>query len=157
MPKKILVTVPGCNIPVYDNGDGSFTYTAHMMIDGDGVGPSHGDPDYQNSTSYKPDLNADFDPYFVLPPCVFLAVGPEVMGCQGQIKRISTNQIVPAFPGDVGPHTKLGEAAIACARSLGVPCSPVSGGSDDLDFEYTFWPGVPAVIDGKTYILQPYR
>jgi hypothetical protein len=137
--------------------DESCFATSHMMIDGDGVGPSHGDPDYQNETSYKPDLNADIDPYFVLPPIVFSSVRPRVLGCRAQIKNKVSGKLIASVVGDQGPAKKLGEASICSARLMGVPSSPVTGGDDRVIYEYRWWPGVPAVIDGRVFELQSWR
>lgn len=155
----VAFTVPGVEIPVFDNGDGSFSATSQMMIDGDGpdsLGLSKNDPDWQPTTTYQPNLDADIDPYFVLPPICFLSVAPMVIGCQGQVEIIGKNLIKPAVVGDSGPHFKIGEDSIFLAEELGVPDSPTTGGSNSLIFRYTWWPGKAAVINGKTYILQPY-
>jgi hypothetical protein len=56
---------------------------------------------------------------------------------------------------DFGPKAKLGEASIACAEFFGVPSSPKNGGTSEKRFIYTFFPGIPAVIKGVTYQLQP--
>jgi hypothetical protein len=158
---KILTTIPGCDIPILDNGDGSYSFTADMMIDGDGTGLSHGDPDYQGTTSYKPDLDADVDPYFVLPPAAILAVVPDVIGCQGLVELLDAEDNVlvakDAVVGDDGPHFKIGEDSIKLAGEMGVPNSPTTGGDERRRFRYTYWPGRPAVVNGKTYVLQAYR
>lgn len=163
---KILFDFPTNNgtVPIIDNLDGSYSFTSCMMIDDDGSGDPHDDPDFQARTSYRnegPDgvprwLNADIVPYFVLPPQIIRGVKGVVLGCKGQIQNLVNGLMTDAMPGDVGPHTKLGEAAIASAKRVGVPSSPTSGGVETRIIRYTFWPDVPAVIDGVTYALQPY-
>lgn len=151
---NIIAVVPGCNIPLYDNGDGSFTITAKKFdVDGDGTGGNRwNDPDYQDKTSYKPDLNADKDPFYVFPPIIFTSVKGEVMGCKSQILRKATGKIHDkCFPGDVGPHIKLGEGA-TCLAQFFDPSKNPNNGFEDEEFEITFWPGIPA--EGRT--LQPY-
>lgn len=150
---KIIATIEDCDI--VEQADGSVTWTAKMAIDGDGVGPSHGDPDYQNHTSLKPDLNADVDQYIVVPPAIIKGVVGIVLGCAGTVKNQINGLICDVVVGDVGPHNKLGEASIATAKALGVPASPTSGGNASHVFEYTIRPGVPAIVNGKTYALQP--
>lgn len=151
----IIATVPGCGIPLYDNGDGSYTITAKKFdVDGDGIGGNRwGDPDFQPHTSYKPDLNADTDPFYVFPPIVFLSVPGKVMGCKSRIVRKSTGQVHErCFPGDVGPHAKLGEGA-TCLAQFFDPVKNPNNGFEGEDFEITFWPDVPA--EGRT--LQSYH
>lgn len=154
MKGDTLIIVPGAGIPVFDNGDGSYSYESDFMIDGDGTGSSHGDPDYQNTTSYKPDLNADIDPYIVLPPEVIRAVAPKVIGCKALVENLFNGKSHDAVVGDIGPRIKIGEGSIDLADDLGVPDSPTEGGDQLVRFRYTFWPGIPAVVDDKIYSLQ---
>ena len=150
MKGDILVTVPVANIPVFDNGDGSYTVTVEKLdVDGDGTGGNtYHDPDFQDNTSYQPPLNADVDDYYVFPPCVFFAVRPMVLGCKSSIKRLSTGQIhSTCFPGDVGPHTKIGEVSTHLAQFF-CPSKNPNNGFEEEEFEITFWPGIAA--EGRT-------
>lgn len=147
---RTIAVIEGCAIT--ELNDGSVRYTAPAMIDGDGTGSSHGDPDYQRFTSLKRNgvsLNADEDRYIVVPPAVIFGVPGVVLGCRALVSfnGLSTDAVV----GDVGPHSKIGEISIATAKALGIPSSPVDGGIDEHAVHYTIWPGVAA--DG--YELQP--
>lgn len=133
------------------------TFIGPMMIDDDGAGPSEGDPDYQPDTTlhFKGlPLNAEQIPYIVVPPCIIQRTAGIVMGCQGKVTRISTQQSVMVVVADRGPRFKAGEASIATANALDVPSSPTGGGDDSFDYLYEIWPGQPAVVNGITYDLQ---
>jgi len=134
--------------------DGSVSYTAKADIDSDGTGPHHGDRTAQNDTSLhfecRP-LNADVDRYIVVPPQIRNAVAGVVLGCQAHVTF--NGRTVTAVVGDIGPRAKLGEMSIACARALGIPDSPVSGGVAS-GVTYRFEPGIPAIVDGKQFLLQ---
>lgn len=153
---RVLAIIEGCPISVSLDGK-VVTYVAKAAIDGDGTGASHGDPDFQPRTSLKPDLNSDTDPYIVVPPAIIEGVPGVVLGCQAKVlnrvTRLSTNAVV----GDVGPHAKLGEISIACAKAIGVNPSPTTGGENSHVIEYHIYPGLPAVVNGKQYSLQPSK
>lgn len=126
------------------NEDGSIEWTAKAAIDGDGTGPSFGDPDYQKETSLKlkgVSLNSNVDRYIVVPPAIIDAVKPIVLGCEAIVtyRGISTTAVV----GDIGPHKKLGELSEACARALHIDPSPTRGGVPS-GVHYRIWPGRPA-------------
>ena len=94
-------------------------------------------------------------PYIVLPShWRRLAVGV-VLGCKATVEDIKTGKVLETGVLDLGPKGKLGEASIACAKFFDVPSSPKHGGTNEERFIYTFFPGVPAVINGVTYQLQP--
>lgn len=79
-----------------------------------------------------------------------------VLGCKATVEDTKTGKILKAAEVlEFGPRAKLGEASIACAEFLGVPSSPKHGGTSEKRFIYTFFPGIPAVIKGVTYQLQP--
>lgn len=152
---KIACVVPDCNIPVIDNQDGSYTVTVKKFdVDGDGCGGNtYHDPDFQPHTTYQPDCNADKDPFYVFPPIVFKSTKGVVMGCKSQVTRKKTGQVyLKAFPGDVGPHNKIGEGSTFLAQVFDKSKNP-NNGFEGEEFEITFWPGVAA--EGRT--LQPYR
>jgi hypothetical protein len=151
---EILWTIGGVDVTQED--DNRIHYVSHAMIDGDGSGPSHGDPDFQSDTTLHHEgraLNADEVPYIVVPPQVRSLARGVVLGSQAQVTRISTASRTMAVVADIGPHGKIGEMSIACAKALGVPSSPTTGGSDAMDFLYEIFPGTPAVVNGVTYEL----
>jgi hypothetical protein len=141
--------------PITEHDDGSVHYRAKAAIDSDGVGPHHGDRTAQDETTYKPDLNADVDRYVVVPPAIRMGVKGVVMGCLANVTDTRTGKHTAAVVGDIGPRKKLGEISCACASSIGLNPSPVSGGVDEHVIEYVIFPGVPAISNGKTYTLQP--
>lgn len=140
---------------VYEYDDGRLMYVAKGRIDDDGKGQAHGDKFHQKETSLKPDLDADTECYIVVPPQVQLATKDIVLGCQALVKYRRTGLEVKAVVGDIGPRNRLGEISIACARAVGINPDPNVGGEDTNLVEYHIWPGVPAVANGKTYVLQP--
>lgn len=123
----------------------------------DGTGSSHGDPYYQDQTAYYNGgkfLNADEDQYLVIPPQIRSGVPPVVMGCQGRVTNLKTGKWYPAVTGEIGPKDKTGEAAICLAQKLNKEVSANSGDSRRI-YLYELWPGIPAVVDGKKYKLEP--
>lgn len=158
MTARVLITINGIDVVIGD--DERLTYLAGMEIDGDGSGPSHGDPCFQNDTALhfnRLPLNADVDKYIVLPPQIIRAVKGIVLGCQAQVMNAQNGQSTFAVVGDVGPVNKLGEASIATARAIGVNASPTTGGEERRVIRYSIFPGVPAIVDGKIYQLQAHK
>jgi hypothetical protein len=156
----LLCTIPGCNIDVWDNLDGSYKFTSGFEVDGDGSGGNlENDPDFQDTTSLRDvngnALNARTVPWMVLPPQPMRAVVPTCLGCRGQLRRTDTGLIVPCVVADEGPMNKAGEGSIHLAALAGVDSNPVIGGDSNPIYEWTFWPGQAALIDGVQYILTP--
>jgi hypothetical protein len=60
----------------------------------------------------------------------------------------------PAVTGEIGPNTKLGEAAICLAQFLN-PNVGANNGDERTIYFYELWPGKAAHVDGKKYKLQP--
>lgn len=147
---------------VWLHEDGSLTFRAKMAIDGDGAGGNvwhEPAPPWQGDTTlhYKgAALNPNKVPFIVLPPAVILGVDPIVLGSKTVCWNLMNGKLTDAVVGDVGPPKKIGEASVECARRLGVPESPISGGVDDHIIFYRIWPGVRAVVDGIKYTLQSY-
>jgi hypothetical protein len=127
------------------------------------TGPAPGA--YVSATSYRWPTRARIDPlayvdaasvpYIVLPSHWRAQAVGVVLGCKATVKDTKTGKILNAGVLDFGPRAKLGEASIACAKFFGIPPSPKDGGTSEKRFIYTFFPGVPAVIKGVTYQLQP--
>ena len=121
---------------------------------------------YVSATSYRwPELaridplayvDAASVPYIVLPSHWRKEAIGVVLGCKALVEDTKTGKILKAAGVlDFGPRAKLGEASIACAEFFDVPSSPKDGGTSQKRFIYTFFPGIPAVIKGVTYQLQP--
>jgi hypothetical protein len=121
---------------------------------------------YVSATSYQwPDfsttdplayVDAASVPYIVLPSHWRKEAVGVVLGCKATVEDTKTGKILEAAGVlDFGPRAKLGEASIACAKFFGIPSSPKDGGTEEERFIYTFFPGIPAEINGVTYQLQP--
>lgn len=147
--------------PIWNNEDGSYRWQAPMPVDSDGAGPSHGDKYHQSQTSLRYNglpLNADIDQYGVVIPKFCKSVPGIVLGCQGLVLDPLTGNIARFVCGDVSddaPTRKLGEGSIALARALGLPESPVNGGTDRI-LQWTVIPGMPARVGSKIYQLQKF-
>jgi len=154
---KIICTVAG--IDVTQNDDGSLSFICGLQIDGDGSGGnSYNDPDFQDATSLRAhsrSLNAEEEPYFVVPPAILRGVAPIVLGCQGHARNLRNGKSSELVVGDIGPRRKLGEGSIALALALGIPSSPLTGGTSERIVAVTIWPGHPATVSGRQYVLQP--
>jgi len=130
----------------------------------DASGPAPGA--YVSATSYRwPEfkrtdplayVDAASVPYIVLPSHWRKEAVGVVLGCKATVEDTKTGKILDAAGVlDFGPRAKLGEASMACAEFFGIPSSPKNGGTSEKRFIYTFFPDVPAVINGVTYKLQP--
>ena len=143
---------------VTEHGDDSVSYIAGAQIDGDGSGPSHNDPCFQNDTSLHHPLtgkalNADDVPFVVVPPAVIHGVKGVVLGCKAHVTNTKNGRQADCVVADIGPHSKIGELSIAAAKALGVNPSPTVGGESGRWFLYTLWPGVAANVGGVQYRL----
>ena len=143
---------------VIENDDGSVQFNGDMDIDIDGA------PDWKRDPFGQPDtalhynglpINAQIVPFIVVPPEIIQAVKGIVLGCKASVRY--GIKISDAVVADIGPHKKLGEGSPALARNLGINDDPNHGGIDDHVVLYRLWPGVPAVIDGIEYNLQPHK
>ena len=145
-------------VPVNQYDDGSVSWLSHMMVDSDGAPGNPGnDPDWQPDTTLHHNghpIDANSVPYIVVPPAVIQGVKGIVLGCQSEVHNTFTGATTPAVVADVGPHHKIGEASMECARRVGVNSSPTKGGTDSKIIQYTIWPGKPANVDGVTYELH---
>ena len=160
----ILIVIGG--VTIYSTPKGDYVcFVSDLDICNDGYGPKHGDTSYQPETAYysnkqcKPPgpsqyLSGDVDKYIVVPPQVRSMVGPVVMGCRGKLTRIDSMVSNPAVTGEIGPDNITGEAAYCLAKVIN-PKITHNTGDDRLIYFYELWPGQPAIVDGKTYKLQP--
>jgi len=94
-------------------------------------------------------------PYVVVPPAIRNGVKGVVMGCLAHVTNTKNGKHTAAVVADVGPRKKLGEISCACAAAIGVNPSPTSGGEESHTIEYVIFPGVPAIVNGTQYHLQP--
>ena len=153
----ILGTLEGCKILAHD---AVIEYTAKAAIDSDGSDNRHHDGCWQPDTSlhYKGKaIDAESVPYIVVPPLIIQGVVPVVLGCNAIVENTLNGKKCVAVVADIGPSAKLGEMSCECARRLGLSGNPNTGGTDDHVIHYTLYPGVPATVDGITYVLQPRR
>lgn len=156
MGNKIIVTVEG--VPVGLNDKNQLTFTAKMAIDDDGQKNPDKDPDHQNDTNLhwqgKP-LDATIDKYIVLPIFLFKLFAPIGLGSMCFLRNTRNGKTTYAVVGDKGPNKKIGEASPPVAEALGLDGNSLHGGTDAHEIEYTVELGVPALVDGKQFELQP--
>jgi hypothetical protein len=133
-------------------------FVGDFDVDIDGSDHWQSDPCGQADTTLhhngKP-IDSGKVPGIVLPPECINAVKGVVLGCKATATY--RGKTVDAVVFDIGPHNKLGEGSEALAKRLGINPDPNRGGVDEQEVTYRFWPGVPAVVDGICYNLQPYH
>lgn len=154
---RLLDTIQ--SVPIIETSDGWVVFISGMMVDCDGSGGNpDGDKYYQPDTTLQRKgkaLNPYEERFVVVPPVIVKRTKGVVMGCQAYVTNLLTGQRTPAVVGDLGPNAKIGEASVACARSIGVPDNPNYGGIPDHIIGYEILPGVPAVVGDIMYHLQP--
>lgn len=129
-------------------------------VDGDGPNgnPDH-DPTWQPETSLKHNghsIDSYKVPGIVVPPSAEHRVKGIVLGCKARVTNRDNGAVVDAVVYDTGPIKKVGEVSVELAKRLGLPHNPNTGGTSDFNqLVYEWWPGIPAVVDGETYELQP--
>lgn len=127
--------------------------------DGSGGNPEH-DPCHQDDTTlHGPDgrpLNAYKVPFIVVPPLICEQTKGVVLGSMAFVRNITTGQTTPAVVGDIGPRHKIGEISPACAKRVGLHITAFSGEERHI-VHYRILVGKPAMVDGVTYSLKPYR
>lgn len=159
---NLIATLEGCDIMLYGSGnkDELVKFTAKAAIDSDGSGtnPDH-DQYFQNDTTLhnngKP-LNADTEPYIVVPPIVCRKTANIVLGSLVFVQNSKTFDWCFAVAGDIGPSLKLGEISPRCATLIGLDPNANHGGTGEKIINYIIHVGVPARINGVTYSLQRY-
>jgi N-acetylmuramoyl-L-alanine amidase len=156
---ELLVIEP---VTIYEKDNGQYIrFISDLDICNDGSGPSHGDPHHQSQTAYYSGgkgggkyLNADVDKYIVIPPQVRSKIAPVVMGCKGRLTNLNLGVSEDGVVGEIGSDDKTGEAAY-CLSKIVNPSVTYNSGDKKLIYLYELWPGVPAVVDGFSYKLQP--
>ena len=112
-----------------------------------------------NSSPFKY-VDAATVPYVVVPKRIIHGVAGVVMGCRAIVTNTRTGKSVEAVVADGGPHDKLGEISLACAKAIGIPAGegathPANaGGVNEHIIQYQLFPGVKAVVNGVEYPLQ---
>lgn len=149
-----FLSVPDGTIIHKSTDDKYMVFISNLDVCTDGTGPSYGDDYHLNQTAYSPSLNADKDFYIVLHPKMRTGVNPVVLGCMGRVTNLHTREWHWGVWGEVGPSDKAGECAIILAKHLN-PRVSANIGDGAFIYLYECWPGVPAVVDGKTYKLIP--
>ena len=98
-------------------------------------------------------------PFIVVPPMITKGVAGIVMGCRAIVTNTNNGTSVEAVVADGGPSNHLGEISVACARAIGVPTGIAhaanGGGATSPNIHYRLFPGLPAVVNGVIYPLQP--
>ena len=77
-----------------------------------------------------------------------------VIGCLGRVTHLPSRRWSWGVVGDSGPPDKTGECAYCLAKVLN-PAISYNSGDTKQDYFYEFWPGIPALVDGKQYQLVP--
>ena len=151
-----LLTIPPTTI--YEFACGRYIwFRSDLDICNDGSGPAYDDPYHQSENAYYNGgkfLNADEDKYIVIPPQIRSLVPGVVMGCQGRATNLLTGVSYPGVIGEIGPDDKTGEVAYCLAQILN-PATTHNSGDTNRIYLYELWPDIPAVVDGKTYALEP--
>ena len=166
------ITGEGFTSEIWQDSDGRVFFVADADIDCDGGSNPHHDPCWQRDTSLhfprrgqpgsKP-IDSERVPGIVVPPIIVTAVAGIVLGCRGRATKMRKRNglwqdiaSADAVVFDTGPTRKDGELTPALAKLLGIDPNPNTGGEDAAIIRYELWPGVPAVVDGLTYDLQPH-
>jgi len=130
-----------------------------LIDDGAGKPIQDGNGNFYSSTTYvwpsRPIATRYVDattvPYIVVNPIVRKRATGIVIGCKARVTY--KGKSIDAVVVDVSGANDIGEISIAAAELLGIPTSPRHGGVESgVDFE--FWPGVPAIVNGETYVLH---
>ena len=100
-------------------------------------------------------LDSETVPFIVVPGPLRGMVDGVVLGCLAQVKNRANGRKCDCVVGDIGPAKHLGEISIAAAKLLGLPTNARKGGGAASGIEYTIYPGISPIIDGKAYRLIP--
>lgn len=158
---KKIGTIEGCAIYHGHDAEGRevIRFKAKMAICCDGMPKNvYQDPYWQKGTAYYNNgkyLNADKVPYVVVPPLIVSAVDPVVLGSECDVHNSLNEMSSDAICGEIGPEDKLGEGSCELARRVGLNPNPNYGGTEDKVITYIIYVGIPAVVDGVAYKLQP--
>jgi hypothetical protein len=151
-----LKQIEGCDINL--DQDGVIRFTADADIDSDGGPNVDNDPCWQPETTLKfngKSINAQKVPFAVIPIGILNKVGPIGLGCKVIVTDTRNGRWAFGVLADLGPTRKVGEISPEMARRIGINPNSVRGGEDEKVIRYEIFIGVPAVVDGITYKLQP--
>jgi len=153
---KLIKIIEGS--PVTLGIDGVIRFVGDMDIDSDGGPNVDKDPCWQPDTTLRHaggSINAQTVPYVVCPIGVLDLVHEIGLGCRCVVTHTKNRREAVAVLADLGPRAKTGEGSPALARKLGINPNSRYGGEDAKVILYELHIGVPAVIDGVEYALQP--
>lgn len=158
MKKLGTVGAEGFSSTLWQRNDGSIFFIADFDVDCDGGSNPEHDPYWQPNTSLhyngKP-IDAETVSGIVVPGWLLRSVGPIVLGCKARCTYLANMKSYDAVVHDTGPLTKNGEGTPYLAKKLGINPNPNYGGEDNNIVLYELWPGIPAIVDGVIYNLQP--
>ena len=113
---------------------------------------------YQHAKFGKYDVRRYVDantvPYGVINGKLRKMVPPKFLGCYGEVRNLKNGIVVPFVTADVGPSNRVGEGSTKLVHLLGYPKASPRNGVDERVFQWSFYPGQPAKINGITYELQ---
>lgn len=147
-------------IPTWKRSDGAYVWVAGFDIDADGAGGNpENDPDFQPTTTLKHSdgtcLNLRIENVGVIPGA-WARERPEIiMGSLMRATNPMTGRSSYGVAGDIGPDDKIGEGSYAWALALGIPPSPITGGTQQPVIYWELWAGTAARLNGMQYQLQP--
>ena len=154
MSAKVILKIADTEI-FYEGG--RCWFYSDLDICNDGSGSAHGDPHFRPMTAYYNKgkyLNAGRDPYIVVPPQLRKHFKPtKIMGCKAQLTHTTAQISAEGLVGEIGPPNKTGEAAYCLAKIVNPKITHNSGDKRRI-YLYEFWPGIPALINGKAFALE---
>lgn len=108
---------------------------------------------YSDPRSY---IDSEKTSFAVIPGPLIDLVKPVFMGCEVEMFNLDNGAMSIGVCADSGPAGHLGEGSSKAAKDLKLrKTDPKNGGTDKPIILYRIRPGVPAVVDGETFILQP--
>jgi len=152
----LLATVQNIQINLFP--DHIIRFIADADIDSDGGPNIDHDPCWQPQTTLQfrgKSIDAQQVPYAVIPLGILNKVRPIGLGCHVICTHILTGKTAAGVLADLGPTRKVGEISPAMARLLGVDPNSRTGGEERNVIHYEIHLGVPALVNGVTYDLQP--
>lgn len=161
---RLLQTISGEGFvsQIWEEPDGRVWFVADFDNDADGGSNPDHDPDWQPDTSLhfpkQPGgkaIDAERVPGIVVPGWLPKSVKGVVLGCKGRATNLRNMKSADAVVHDTGPLKKDGEGTPELARRIGINPNARNGGEDSAAVLYEIWPGVPAVVDGVQFQLQP--